>query len=409
MGIFDIGSLLRRRNIFGNGGAQAPPSPFSKLSFQGEEQEPVDVLPSRRLDTNPSGPINSPDGPAMSRYKQFLAEPAPQVEDYKPGKLRRLTAALAGISKQDPLEAEKVLLQPYGIAVDQYNRRGDVLSRGAKLENEQGQQAFDRDIKQRTTSVAEKNAESLAGNRASLVDSRAAKQRLAEYRALNPNKKLTQVKGGNLMAFDPATGELEDTGIGSGMLSDKDLQELKQSGVMQQIGARTAGSIAVENVRSNNRLNENDQKQDHRMELARFAAEHRDGKLVYEPGGNVYIVKSTGEKIDTGIEAGKLSEKDKQYYDMVKIGLRGEETRKNITAQGEQNRKTKATARPTTTTTKQGVFDDKGVMTGVKTTTTQGSEADSNATITDPETGDVYRVSDLTPEELAEAKNRGWK
>lgn len=93
-----------------------------------------------------------------------------------------------------------------------------------------------------------------------------------EFKAKNPGMKFIPTKGGNVVGFNPLTGESIDTGIDSGSLSDeekihltgdqtmkeigargtiqKDLQNTRGTQALAQIGARTAGQKEVKETAS---------------------------------------------------------------------------------------------------------------------------------------------------------------
>jgi hypothetical protein len=96
-----------------------------------------------------------------------------------------------------------------------------------------------------------------------------------------------------------------------------------------------------------------------KQSLSEWKAKNPQGKIVYEPGGNIHLINPiTGETTDTGIESGKMSDRDKMELagsqKLDQIGAKGSETRKNIGvrgavamqeigAKGEEARKTKGT------------------------------------------------------------------
>lgn len=119
-----------------------PRSPFESLYKspewppQLEEEEPQKLsFPDvyREL-------INREEGPATSLYRKFLEKGYPEEEDYKPTKISRLGAILAGglIGYNNPtagIEAGETMLQrPYERAVKQYGMEGLRLKEGAGIE-----------------------------------------------------------------------------------------------------------------------------------------------------------------------------------------------------------------------------------------------------------------------------------
>lgn len=57
---------------------------------------------------------------------------------------------------------------------------------------------------------------------------------LAEEKQKNPNMKFIPVKGGNIMAFDPTTGDSHDTGVATNTLTDKERLEMQQDFAMRK-------------------------------------------------------------------------------------------------------------------------------------------------------------------------------
>lgn len=79
---------------------------------------------------------------------------------------------------------------------------------------------------------------------------------IAEFKAKNPNKRFISVKGGNIMAFDPQTGEAEDTGINAGSLSDQERLEITQDNTEKNETTRQTNRLAVGDNQHNNRMTE---------------------------------------------------------------------------------------------------------------------------------------------------------
>lgn len=88
--------------------------------------------------------MNAQSGPANQRYKDFLANEAPQKDDFKPTKMNRLSAVLAGAStgiQQGGAEgfkaAQGVLDEPFNDAMSNYKLRASKLEAGAGLEDKE--------------------------------------------------------------------------------------------------------------------------------------------------------------------------------------------------------------------------------------------------------------------------------
>lgn len=99
------------------------------------------MLPQQEEDPY-AGLMNLQDGPAKKAYKDFLAEPDPRKEDFKPTKMNRLAAILSGAS--DGMRrgagagfetAQGILNRPYDEAMGERVRRAKQLEAGYKVED----------------------------------------------------------------------------------------------------------------------------------------------------------------------------------------------------------------------------------------------------------------------------------
>lgn len=136
--------MLRRRDMFGPNGDASPP-PLNSSALMGDSANPSPA-PTNAGDSRLAGVYgslaNTDTGPANKSYRDYLAKGVPQEEDFKPGKMGRLSAILAGastgLSTRDGGLANKaaqdVLDDPYNKAMGRYKLEGDKLAKGADLE-----------------------------------------------------------------------------------------------------------------------------------------------------------------------------------------------------------------------------------------------------------------------------------
>jgi hypothetical protein len=96
-----------------------------------------------------------------------------------------------------------------------------------------------------------------------------------EFKAKNPGMKLVVTKGGNVQAMDPITGELHDTGIPTGSLSDADKAALTHDYTSQEIDQRGGIQKDIVGLRHDNTDEEID----------RRGSQARDTKAT--PSGNL--------------------------------------------------------------------------------------------------------------------------
>lgn len=88
--------------------------------------------------------MQAQSGPSNQRYKDFLGEGMPQREDFKPSKMNRLTAVLAGASDgiqrgggEGYKTAQGILDEPYNEAIGDYKNKASRLEAGANLEDKE--------------------------------------------------------------------------------------------------------------------------------------------------------------------------------------------------------------------------------------------------------------------------------
>lgn len=105
-------------------------------------------------------------------------------------------------------------------------------------------------------SLAERRAdrESRESNQDANRDLSKERISIADYKARNPNKRFISVKGGNIMAIDPTTGEAEDTGIATNTLSDADRLRIQNDYRGRDREDRQSAATELENTRQTNRV-----------------------------------------------------------------------------------------------------------------------------------------------------------
>ncbi len=77
---------------------------------------------------------------------------------------------------------------------------------------------------------------------------------VAKFKAQNPALKTLTPKGGNVMLFDPLTGQLHDTGIDSGTLSEQDKIELTGDEARSTESNKQTGRMQLQGVKGNQNL-----------------------------------------------------------------------------------------------------------------------------------------------------------
>lgn len=104
--------------------------------------EPVSAPPDNSFTSAYKKATELPEGPATSRFSQFLQKPVPKKEDFKIGKIDRLAAILGGASEgyqkgagAGLKTAGSVLDKPYEEGMQSYGMQGKNLEKGAEIES----------------------------------------------------------------------------------------------------------------------------------------------------------------------------------------------------------------------------------------------------------------------------------
>ncbi len=77
------------------------------------------------------------------------------------------------------------------------------------------------------------------------------RENVANYGMQNPELKIEAIPGGNVVAINPRTGKVMDTGQGSGQMSDAEKMRVQNENALGQIDRRNAGDLAAANARAN--------------------------------------------------------------------------------------------------------------------------------------------------------------
>jgi len=233
--------------------------------------------------------LYQPESSAQNRYNQLLQQ-FPQRE--KPGKLRQIGAALAGLSavgpgnytesgqavgfRSDPIKQMQVqdqfLNRPYYQKMDDFTARLKPTAEAADIEarSNTGKRQFAENIisQERQRDELERreardrqlaNKEKVEAERKRLHDENELKIRqqradVYQFKAMHPDWKPFVEKGGNLWFVNPQNPDMKvDTGIDSGTLSDMEKVTFGLTSALQQIDARGEESRKTEEVKAGNR------------------------------------------------------------------------------------------------------------------------------------------------------------
>ena len=179
--------------------------------------------------------LYSPDTRAEDRLNEML-DSYPVRSN--PSMLRKIAAGLVNW-RRGPEQAQQVIDNAGGFGdklADWKNRIGPVSSaanieRGANAnERTMAYQTIAQELRQQAQDAKE-------ANDSKKLDIAQQRANVYEFKANHPGVKLQFPKGGNIMALDPVSGKLTDTGIPTGTLSELDKLNLGHDNKMEEIHA----------------------------------------------------------------------------------------------------------------------------------------------------------------------------
>lgn len=395
-------NYMRRRSVFSppvNPAETYPPFDFrAAANAQGQNAEddkltvPQDK-PASRFSSLYADLADETGGPAQKKYADFL-NTGPNRDDYKPTKVNRLAAILAGVS--DGVKhgggagyktATDILDQPYNEAQTDYDTQAKKLAAGANIEEKD----MGRRVKlyQDMTQAERDKAKDTETNRHNLATEGNSKLR-AERTGLHYSD-ITDPNTGHrkTTVIGPDAKTIGNIDLGKGALTPQ--EQIKEAGdkagaaFNSTEGGRIRVARAGAAARGDEARKTADAKFSNIQDLLQWKKDsgindkyegrvNKDGKLVY-------VNKSDPNDFHvTDIDTGKMSDADKQK---AKIELKQ-------TAPPASNKDTKLTR------------DSNGRVIEAKTTVTHGEDK-VKVTSPDGKTGTMSKA------EADEAVKHGWK
>jgi len=151
----------------------------------------------------------------ISRYLSLM--PPPQPQRRREDRIQQIGQDIAQPEIQRPINTV------YKPSISDYQRQTLGLRERALEGIEEGREQ-NLGIQQERTDI-QRQRTGIQSQRAAIYD----------WKAKNPNMRIMAIKGGNLIAINPQTGESHDLGISSGSLSDEDRLELTQENTLGRI------------------------------------------------------------------------------------------------------------------------------------------------------------------------------
>lgn len=202
------------------------PDPLSGGGYGSSmSEEPQDIA-------SQMGQLYTPNNQAETRLNEMMGQ---FPERNKPGALRRIAAVAGAVGGHNP---DDILYAPYNRQLTDWKNKFAPALQTAQLERQSNvneRTAANQTIANQLRQDAQLAKMQNDTRRAEISEHRA---RVYEYKVMHPEHKIIMTKGGNVMAFDPATNQTLDLGIPSGSMTDADKLQFSRDTTMKGIAAR---------------------------------------------------------------------------------------------------------------------------------------------------------------------------
>lgn len=266
----DLMQMLRMANMFSPEMMGQPPQlstpefmaptvqPMNNISF-GPTPDLAQSMMNQPMESDIASRMQQLYNPSTVAGDRFegLIDAYPQREE--PGMLRKIASiGLASLSdlfgKGQGQEVFQGMMYPkFEQKLSDWKNKIGPAQQAANLERQENVNT--RTLAHQTVSNeirAKSEADKVAKNEA---DQKIRQQRadVYEFKAKNPHMRLMTTKGGNIMAYNPLTGQTMDTGVPSGSLSETDKINLIQQDMLERIEKTGDETRETEGVRQVNR------------------------------------------------------------------------------------------------------------------------------------------------------------
>lgn len=251
-------------------------SPYAERLFPSAPgpQVPQQTPPQPSFYDAMSEVYNRQPGPAMSAYSKYLQQPPPGGQEFKPSKMRRLGAILAGI----PIGLDKgaaagfqasssIANQPYEQGMQRYAMKGEQLQKAAGLENEMGKQqlATVKLIQDMKAKQADDDRQDMLAD--SLIKSRSVNMAKAisdiqnaglHYQMDQTTGVLNIIRADGSMTpvgkFNPSTGEKTQSNREEEQFKSNLTEGRQKRNAILQSGLQQTNAVSMEGMRQQNRV-----------------------------------------------------------------------------------------------------------------------------------------------------------
>jgi|SRR3990167_225870 len=337
MAIQDIQLLSRLNNIFN-------PTPFNQASLPGRVNPMLQAPSFQQPEINMAdrwSQLYQPDLRGQNMLYGAL-ENFPQRDQYKPSTLRKIGAAIYGMSQEDPAKAsDQFLNYHYYNALNDWMNRTKPIQEAAGLEREyntnqrmMADQIIRREQEDRRLAEMERKNLSTEQLRQQEIDIRDRRAAVYEFKARNPNFVFKVSGNGYIVAIDPQNPtSVVPTGIKSNELSDMDKIQLGIQARLQTIeaqGKQTERNIALSGgearitkatpsggtaIDPNKPLLPTQERARDRNRAKQATTEHPEWSKYIQFSGTDFRVIPPSTRF--GISTGPTSEMHKQIYEYI--------------------------------------------------------------------------------------------
>lgn len=203
-----------------------------------------------------------PETQASDRYNEMIGA-YPSRGDYQPSNMRRIGSALIALSQSfgprgfqsNPNAIEsglEFLNRPYTEKLTDWKNQIGPAQQAAGLERQNNMN--ERQLAASTVSqeLAQRRLENTQANQEAKNKIAADRAEVYRLKSLMPQHQF-DFSGPNVMVANKQTGEVRDTGIPTGSLSDADKMALQQEQMLERIGAQGAQTRQTEELRQGGR------------------------------------------------------------------------------------------------------------------------------------------------------------
>ena len=193
--------------------------------------------------------LYSPETTASDRFNKMIDEVPVRN---KPGFLSKLAASMVGLTGGSEA-SEKIMYSPYYRELEDWKTKIDPAYKAATLERQSNVNERMLAYQSVATQLREEAQNAKEANDIRRSDIAQQRANIYAFKAQNPNKRF-DFSGITVLVADPVTGEVTDTKVPTGSMTDLDKIMLQQLGREELEEQRQGGRIGLEGIRQGNRV-----------------------------------------------------------------------------------------------------------------------------------------------------------